>query len=1073
MQPEKHTERLLAASDALRSGALERLLLDEAVSIADAITAFDTATTTIGTNLAPTNTNVVPTTTDAKPSTTPPTDPALLSYTARLRLISSCTLSGDTEGRLAALDWCLAKHLADPRRFPARIDNLDLLWELTTIPDTVAASPEFDRTVIVESLNTLRSMLQRHGEGLSALRFAQVRVARLIATPEDQATAHLNLAATPLDDYSPCRTCRLGEHALTLAEQARFDEAAAAFDLLFDDPESCAHEPELSYARSLSVYLHAGQPKKAARSHQLGYPLIRSNPRHLGLVALHIDYLRMVDALDDALALIERHLPWLPFDPLNAAAQFDALVSIAAVLDALDDADRGSTIIHQAAHPAVAQFFAAFVAHPSATDARLSGPHGADHHPTTARQFARTCSLATHALATEFDYRNRTTLYADRLDAGPTPPINLRPAVRARLAKTASAQPDGIQAAFASLPHDAPASELWLQLAREHATVEDPDAALAAIRWAHDALDAEHRAAQPTHLHVVAAPVATRNADAAGDGVADTAADAAADTARRHHVRTALYGLEITLAIERGDTVEAERLAGLRADVLIADDRLDLAEVELQVGLVLFGAETAPAAAASGFARLEQHEEHDKHEEHARASAAAPARSPAPTWSPGSLERALSAARTARVEPEAETSILNALAVQRLKEGRSAEAVELMLAAVRRCGHDPDNPTVQRPLVLLAHAQLAEGDFDAVRQTTNRLLRHTLDRATRANALLLRAAASHGLSQLNAGIADADRALSLYLELGYSKGIIDACARLALLLEELGVQAGVAEAWRHAATEADRINHPEAAVIRFRLARALITAGRGAEAAVELDAVLEATVRAKASDSELSEVLYWLGHAHREAADDELAYCCFSVALSRAAAATDGRACVRLGLALARLLLDDGDASAIDVLVETVAQARRLDEPWELVDALHLLGQAQCEFGDPGGLRAFDEALAVADQHAFDLDALHATITDSRAHALDALGRDAEALETARRAARLYERLGERSSAGLAHLFVARLLGQADRPTEAVTAYRRSVELLGTDGPTAAFVSRELRALSAPATPATPTTSPG
>jgi hypothetical protein len=447
MQPEQHSERLLAASDTLRSGALERLLLDEAIAIADAVA----------------------------------DEP--LAYAGRLRLISSCALSGDTETRLAAIDWCLARHLADPRRFPARTENLDLIWEFTTIPDAVAASTDFERSVIVESLTTLRSLLERHGEGLSALRYAQVRVARIIGTETDRATAHHTLAGTPIDEYSPCPTCRQGEHALSLAEAERFDEAAAAFDLLFDAPGSCAHEPELSYARSLAVYLQAGQPKKAARSHQVGYELIKHNPRHLGLIARHIDYCRMIDDLDRGLAVLERHLGWLQCDPLNALDQFDALTAMGAVLDALVDAGRGATII-----PGTE-----FVTGPDSPLLRLWGADARQPAPRTARSFAAVCWRAAAVLATEFDERNRSETYHDRLAAGPMPPINLRPAVRARLAQTAPAEVGSIQASFASLAHDAPASDVWLQLARERATVEDAAGAVSAIRWAHEALDQEQR----------------------------------------------------------------------------------------------------------------------------------------------------------------------------------------------------------------------------------------------------------------------------------------------------------------------------------------------------------------------------------------------------------------------------------------------------------------------------------------------------------------------------------------------------------------------------------------------------
>ncbi|QWT24707.1 hypothetical protein KPL76_04850 [Subtercola sp. PAMC28395] len=552
----------------------------------------------------------------------------------------------------------------------------------------------------------------------------------------------------------------------------------------------------------------------------------------------------------------------------------------------------------------------------------------------------------------------------------------------------------------------------WLRVARERATVGDVTGARSAIARCRDCLDA------PPPPGTGRSAVARLSAE--------------------------LYALEIRIAVERGDYEQAERLCSWRVDVLIEDERLDLAEVELQLGLLLFGVE--------------------------------------PQVRRGDLERALGEARRKGFDAEAQVSILTALAELKVNTGLANEAVTLLLVAVKLCGYQPDDETVQRPLYQLARARFAAHDHDGARAALDRVLRHPLDRAFRARSLLLRARAlaSDGSEQgvggwftalaqskptgnpdarrLLEAVTDADRALVLCLELGYSQGIIEACGVLATLLEDLGTASGVIEAWRRALTESERIRHPHTQFLRFRLARALIAAERGAEACAELMEVFAFVVEMGLPTTERSEILYWLGHAQRLADDDQAAYASWSVALSLTQPPHEPRAAVRLGLALGRLLLDDDDQAAVDVLSRALRCARLLPAgSWEVVDALHLLGQAQCAFGDRTGLDTLDEAICLAADFAFDVDGLFANITESRAHALDSLGDDDEAVRVAARATALYERVGQRSSAGHTSLFTARLLRSVGQLTEAQQWYEHSVELLSAEGAVARVADGELR----------------
>ncbi|PPF89717.1 hypothetical protein C5B96_00825 [Subtercola sp. Z020] len=687
----------------------------------------------------------------------------------------------------------------------------------------------------------------------------------------------------------------------------------------------------------------------------------------------------------------------------------------------------------------------------------------------------------------------------------------------------------------------------WLRMARERASVEDSLGAADALRAGHDVLDrasatpkrapAAHRpsgldadarrpgtedtateltrmqgqtgsAAEHPPLWPAQTGAGTTRTGAAGmppmhsagaHPAAENAATApqsfapAGDETERARTRAALRELEIRLAVERGDRERAEQVAAWRIDDLYAAERIDLAEVETELGLLLFGVP--------------------------------------PERRRGDLERELARTRDEQYDAEAQVSILNALGELRLREGRAGEAVGYLLSSVALCGHDPDSAEVQRPLALLAHAQVALGEAAWARATLDRLLRHDLDRAMRANALLLRAGLVQQADDPRCALDDADRALSLYLELRYGKGVIDACVALASLLEELRIRPGVIEAWRMAVAEAEAgsasqagsggdaacdgsagagsalTRHPALGALRFRLARALVDADRGAEAAAELLRAydeLPGGAELTANDShEVSrlDVLLCLANAHRLADDDDASAATLHLALAQARSALDARGEVHAGLALARLQLDNDDPACIVVLQHTLAAARRIPDvphpspptdgppftgspsaaqppptppglahaavpPYGApaegiaaeVDTLHLLGVAQCAFGYAGGLATLDRAIELASRHAFDIDALLAAVTESRARAYDDLGREAEAVETSARAARLFERMLDRASAGQAHLFTARLLVTQNRHDEALPIYRRSLDMLPPDTPVADLAASEWHA---------------
>ncbi|RFA23486.1 tetratricopeptide repeat protein [Subtercola boreus] len=1078
MQHETHARRLIDEADRRDRGVFQHALLVEAARVAVAAGSEE------------------------------------LEYCARLRLAAAAGMSARSTELLDNIEWCLERHLTDSERFAARSGPVELAAVFAAVPPTLAASPSFSLATIDQSLSELQQLLAerdlrdepdepderalsthppdssgaattrldsdflltrarrhvleatgRHREAASQrTALSRLRLLRTAAGDESHPAGHAHADAdTPTHHDDPAHADDPTHH-----DDARGDGAA-------DHPP-----PPRRIAESLLPLLQRGQLSDARLAHLRGYELVRHDPRHLAEIAMHIEYCADIGDLTRGLQLVGRHLHWLVVDPHDELARFDALLAVGCLLDLVCESDaegHGPDVrVGAAEHPGLRLL--------------LGMPTGA----VTAESLSDACWALARTVAQRFDDRNGSSTFLDRCAAA-----EARSDVRcAALAETDARQgtravTHETPAAFRTIdPHSMLPSIQWLRAARERASVADPAGALWAIQQAHDMLDRESSAellphddsarslarAKPRPLvnsapanpgpsnkprargaaarrkttpafddlvtgatvSPVAPPHSTpgRRTPAPGDRALRTLArpgpadgtPAPPDPARG--VRVALYDLEVRLAIERGDLARAEKVAAWRVDQLIAEDRLDLAEVELELGLLLFGVE--------------------------------------PERRRGDLERELTAARRGAVDPEAQVSVLNALGELRLKQQRPREAIEFLLSSVTLCGHDPDCVAVQRPLMLLSRAQVAIEQPVWARATLDRLLRHDLDRAMRADALLLRASLLLGADEARAALDDADRALSLSLELHDGAGTIAACANLASLLEHLKVRPGVVEAWRMAVTEATTgfdhgaADHPDLLGLRFRLARALIASERGSEAAAELHRILDAAPTDV--PAERAELLFWLGHAYRLEDDDDAAYASWSLSLTLCSLARDARAAVRAGLALGRLLLERDDPDSLDVLEHTLAQARRIpDEPSAEVDALHLYGIAQCAFGDVEGLQTFDRALDRAAQYSFDIDALLATVTESRARALDNLGLDEDALVTAARAARLYERLSDRASAGHAHLFTARLLVTLGRFDEALPVYRRALDLLPLETPVVELAVAEFRAIGARVAP--------
>jgi tetratricopeptide (TPR) repeat protein len=905
----------------------------------------------------------------------------LLGYEARLRLSAWAAASGDSSTRLSAFDHCLERHIGDPLRFPASIGELDLLWDFASIPRMLAATPRYDRPTIEGCLDEMLEVFSLQGADLRAFDFARFEVAAALG---DEALAAESLArvtgrtgerrdpeaAEPL----LCDACVLSAEIAWHAERGRLDRAAAAADRLRESGTACADEPELALSRALVPYLLTDRLGDAREVHLEGYERVRNRPSHLEAVARHIEFAVMVGALQRALGMVERHARWLTADPLAVSAHFSFLCAAGGAMDALTRSGRGATVV-------------------SPADAPLLAAHlGARVGAWTATTFARACWAAAAERGAAFDTRNGNDRFARRLAAARA----VRPVTAWETSSWGRAHPD--RDARGSLPGRA---------------------ARAVAAGATDAARAaEQRLAEPRVLLARA-----RERAAVGDRPgAESAIDDAlprADPA----TRADLFALRIRMHVERGEMRAAEEQLEQRIDCLIVDDLDDDAELDLQLGLALFGAPLAGRETE--------------------------------------LVKALGRADELGLSRASRLRIAVVLATLFMQEQRYAEAETLLTDALAGV----TDARRGAALLVLADAHFALGHAEQAIAALDQLLGDPIDRVLRASALLRRSSVLFTLDPaqvgeaIDAAIDDADRALALFGELDHCEGVLDACGVLGHLLGRVGSVEGSLEALRTAHRTAVRFEHPDVDAMAFRLACALVRADRGEEARTLLDDVVEQTA-AGGEPAVRGVVFYWLGHAYRQDDDDPAAYCIWSLALEDFARIGDAPAAVRSGIALGRLLFDNDDPAAVPVLQEAARQARsavaqstRAPDGAEaagrsgrgvpvatlLIDSLHLLGRAQAAFGDPAALVTLDDVMreALALHHLDPL--LEASITESRARALDDLDREADAADLAREAARLYDAAGDRAAAARLFVFGARLSARRGNTDEADALYRESL----------------------------------
>ena len=365
--PKKQLDRLFEEIDRTPWGPQERALVAEAVALAQEI------------------------------------GDAQLEYQARMRQTASANMGGLTDLMLSSFAWCLAHHDADPVRFPADIDNgaADLMWQFKWMASSLRSSPAFAPEQIAAVLDDMEAHYRTAGLGMSGVLMARFEDAHAAGRMDDAERLRVQLEATPRDSHSHCDACGRSQVAGFFADTDRDEDAIRLVEEMLEGGFSCGEEPEHALSVSLLPYLRLGRGEQARAAHLRSYRLAKENPDLLTAIANSIRFCALSGNEARALTLVERHLPWLAHDALNAQGHFRMLTAIGTALDAVTAAGHGATPVRGADSPDLERFFGV--------------RDGADGGSWSAGGLAAAAWAAAERIGARFDERDGTDNHAQRL----------------------------------------------------------------------------------------------------------------------------------------------------------------------------------------------------------------------------------------------------------------------------------------------------------------------------------------------------------------------------------------------------------------------------------------------------------------------------------------------------------------------------------------------------------------------------------------------------------------------------------------------------------------------------------
>ena len=251
----------------------------------------------------------------------------------RLQLIDALYDAPDDEQQLLHFAWCIAQHDADPTRF-----SFDALsWSYKWIVTHAASSPHIAARRVLALVDDMARRFVALGKGERAVAQHRALVAGALGDLDSSRHWLGEWERAPRDALSDCAACDPSRRA-RLYGALGDDEAHIELALgVIRSGARCAPVPGSTHAYLLAPLRRRGESRLALEHHLLGYRLVQNEPSEVGAHGEHLAIAAHAGLYDEAIAMIERHLPHaLTGAPDSGTLSF--FVALAFALSELSDA---------------------------------------------------------------------------------------------------------------------------------------------------------------------------------------------------------------------------------------------------------------------------------------------------------------------------------------------------------------------------------------------------------------------------------------------------------------------------------------------------------------------------------------------------------------------------------------------------------------------------------------------------------------------------------------------------------------------------------------------------------------
>jgi hypothetical protein len=227
-------------------------------------------------------------------------------FRARCDLMGIAVFSGFYEKVILAFTWCLAR--ADER--PNEFSCMELLWKYKWVIDHLRHFPGISREQILSSLEDFRARCLKAGYNERPALFLRWQLDLHMGNVEIATENFSKWKLTKRDGMADCRACEINQIARFHAAIGKHEQAIKHAGRIFEGRLFCAEIPHLTHAALLRSFWATGQREAAQEHHLKGYRLVRGNRDFIHEQALHMTHLLRSNQLEEAAAVLRKHLPW-------------------------------------------------------------------------------------------------------------------------------------------------------------------------------------------------------------------------------------------------------------------------------------------------------------------------------------------------------------------------------------------------------------------------------------------------------------------------------------------------------------------------------------------------------------------------------------------------------------------------------------------------------------------------------------------------------------------------------------------------------------------------------------------